>query len=104
MVPDERMHRAAGRRGLTLQLHQEVHRLAGIRTAVQDVADLHQVGLSGGPVQLLVDYLGRPKDLDELVVVAVDVADGDDAVHAGPGILLGRGGGGEDEGNQHDAQ
>ena len=47
------------------------------------------MGLPPGPLQLGVDELGGAEHRDELVVVAVDVPDRDDAVDADEDIIPG---------------
>jgi hypothetical protein len=82
VIADERVDRAAGPRRFVLQLAEKVDRLARVWTAIHHVAGLHQMRAAAGPVQLVIDQPCRLQDFDEPIVGAVDVADGDDAVHA----------------------
>src|SRR5262245_2669540 len=57
---------------------EQIERFPRVRAAVHDVAGLYQMGLAAGPSKLVVDERCGPEDLDESVVRAVHVADGDD--------------------------
>src|SRR3954454_9704736 len=89
MVADERMHGAPGSRSLLLELHEEVHNCARIGTPVDDVAVLNQVRLAARPVAVPIDESRGGEHARELLIIAVDIADRDDALHAGPDVLFG---------------
>src|SRR4051812_21050379 len=88
MVANERMHGATGSRSLLLELHQEIHHWARIGTAVDHVAGLNQVRLAAGPVPVSIDEARGGEHAGELLVIAVDIADRDDALHTGPDVLF----------------
>ena len=87
VIADEGVNRSAGLPGLVFEPHQEVHRLSGVGAAVEDVSGLDEMRLAAGPFALGIDQVGGPKDGHELIVVAVDVSDGDDPVDAGPDVF-----------------
>src|SRR4051812_42141172 len=89
MVADERMHGATGSRSLLLELHQEVHHRARIGTAVDHVAGLNQVRLAADPVAMSIDKARGGEHAGELLEIAVNIADSDNALHAGPDVLFG---------------
>lgn len=81
------MDAAPGFGGLLFEGDEQVEDLAGFGSAVEQVAGLHQMGLAADPAGLLVDDGGVAEDPEESLVVAVDIADGDDAIDTGEGIL-----------------
>ena len=91
VIPEQRVHGAAGARGLLVETLEQVERLPRVRTAVDDIAQLDEVGLSGRPPQPGVDDLRRTENRDQPIVGAVHIADGDDPLDAIDGA--GRGGG-----------
>ena len=80
---------AAGLGGLFLQFHQQVHHVAAAGAAVGNVAGLHQMGFSTGPIIFVVEQAGAAQQLDELFVVAVNIAHGNDPLDAAPSVLRG---------------
>ncbi len=80
MIADERHDAAAGAFGLVLELAQQIQRAAAVRSAIDDVAGLHQHRGAAAPSLPPVDDLRRLKNLDEPFVGAVHVADRDDAI------------------------
>jgi hypothetical protein len=52
--------------------------------AIEDISELNEVRRTAGPVRAGVEHPGDLEDLDEPVVRAVDVADRDHALDAGP--------------------
>ena len=88
VVADEAVHVAAGLFRLDLQLHQEIHGLAGVRSPVEEVPGLYEMGLSADPVGALVDDLRGEECFQELAMVAMDIADRHDALDAVPCVLL----------------
>ena len=89
MIADERVHVAARFGRLLFQVHQQVHGAARFGTAVHHVAHLHEMGFASGPRVLLIDHAGGAQQRDELLVIPVHVAQGNDALHAAPGVLSG---------------
>ena len=89
-LPVSAMHLAAGAAGVALEPPQQIDHLAGVVAAIEDVAGLDQDGAAAAPAIAGVDQARGPQNRDELIVGAVDVADGDDAL--GRGDLAGRGG------------
>ena len=67
-------------RRLPLQLLQAADDLERVRPAVGDVAELDERGLAAGPVTLRVDQPGGAGNGQPRLIVAVEVADGDDAL------------------------
>ena len=70
----------------------------GVGTAIDDIAALDEMRFAAGPIAVSVDQARRREDAGELLVVAVDIADSDDAFDAGPdggrgcgGLWSGRG-------------
>ena len=98
VVAEEHVDHASRRGRFLLEAHEEIEDLLGPGAPVHDVAELDEMGLAAGPVEVVVDEadLGVGEDEDEAVVVAVEVGDGHDPVDARPfvGDLGGRGGGG----------
>ena len=73
VVADHDVHLAAAGRGFLLQSHQKVHHLAGVVTAIEQVAEADEVRAAAGPAQVAVyDALGR-EQRHQLVVGAVHV-------------------------------
>ncbi|KAK3414430.1 hypothetical protein EUGRSUZ_H00293 [Eucalyptus grandis] len=66
-----------------LQFLEKVQDLELVAAAVEDVADLDDGGGAAGPSTLGVDEAGEGEGLLGLGEVAVEVADGDDAVGSG---------------------
>ena len=91
MVADERVDGAAGSRGLLFEFHQQVHHGARVGTTIDDVAGLDEVRLAARPIAVSVDQARGGEHARELLVIAVDVTDGDDALDAGPDVLFGFG-------------
>ena len=84
MIPDQSVDVSAGLLGLLLELHQQIKDLAGVGSAIGNIAGLDEVRLPTRPLQLRVYELGVLENPDELLVVAVNVADRDDAIDAAP--------------------
>ncbi len=84
VIAQERMDLAAGRFRFGLKAHDQVHDLAVVLAAVDQVADERQMGRPARPLQAPVDQARAAQQRDELVVGGVDVADGHDPVHPGP--------------------
>ena len=74
VVAEERVDAPAGLARLALEAHQEVEHLAPVRPPVEQVARLHEVGLSACPPVLRVHEAREAQDGDQVVVAAVDVA------------------------------
>ena len=60
-----------------LEGHHQVHDLAGLGTAIQQVSHLDEGCLAACPVVLFVDKAGALEDADEVVEVAVNITNGD---------------------------
>jgi len=82
VVTEQHVDRAAGARCFLFQLPQQVECLERIRSAIEHVANLHQVGGSTRPTEAPVKHACRLKDLDQPIVRAMDIADGDDPIGA----------------------
>ena len=78
------MPRAAGGLGGPLEPPHQIERLPRVVAAIDEVAQLDDVGPSADPTQLAVHDTSDFQDFDKPVVGAVDVADGDDALDVVP--------------------
>ena len=87
VVSNKAVHVAACVSRLGFQFHQEIHGLARVRSPVEEVPGLDEMGPSADPLVVLVDDLRCKESPQELVVVAVDVADCHDAVDPVPRVL-----------------
>ena len=76
---------ATGARGLLLQLLEASDDLQGIRATVSDIAELDEGRFSARPAAVRADQAGRPRDRRPGGIIAVQVADGDDAARRGLG-------------------
>ena len=105
MVAEKHVDHAAGGRGFLFETHDKIEDLFGPGAPVEDVAELDEVGLAAGPMEVRVDEtdLGVGEDEGKTVVVAVKVGDGHHSLDARPlaGDVGGRGeAGGRDKGQQ----
>jgi hypothetical protein len=91
VISDESMDAPTGSLRFLFELHEQVQAAAGFRAPVQDVTNLNQMGLPTDPVEIVIDEAGVPEDGDEVVVGSMHVANGDDARHFVPFVLLGGG-------------
>ena len=78
VVAEQHVGTAAGRGALRLEPAQQVHQRPVVEAAVEKVAGHDEVVVAADPAQLVVDQAGRAEQPDQLVVIAVDVAHGDD--------------------------
>ena len=78
MIAEHGDHPAAALRRLARKLLQTADDLERVRAAVGDVAKLDQGGVAARPAVPGVDQACRAGDRDPRVIVAVEVADGDD--------------------------
>src|SRR6266850_436889 len=60
-----------------LERHHQVHDLARLGAAIQEVPDLDERCLTACPMVLLVGKTGTPENAHEVVKVIVDIGDGD---------------------------
>ena len=90
MVADDDVHAAARRGRLRLQAHQQVHDLARIVAAIEEVAQADEVCRARLPVQVPVDHTLRLEQGGQFGVRAVNVGEGDDALDVLPLDLLRR--------------
>ena len=63
--------------GILLQLHEEIHDAACLRTSIEEVAGLDEDGVFTGPPLTGIDQRRAFKDADERIKVAVDVGNCD---------------------------
>ncbi len=75
---------AAGRLRLLLQFHEQIHDLTRFAASIHHVAGLYQMGLAASPIIFVIDDFGRPQNLEKLIVIAVNITGGYDAIQAGP--------------------
>ena len=85
VVADQHVYPSAGPGGLSFQVDEQVHDLARVRAAVEEVARLHELRAAAGPLATAVDDTGVLQHVDELVEAAVHVADGHDPRRRGGG-------------------
>ena len=76
------MHHASGRIRFLLQAHEQVHRLAGIRATVEDIADDHEVRRTARPAEFRIDDPRIAQRCDQWLIGAVDIRHGDNALDA----------------------
>ncbi len=81
------MDPTARSRRFGLQAHDEVHRLTGIRPAIEYVTDDDEMCRVSGPAEFVIDHVALPQDANERVVSAVDIGDRDDSICAGESPL-----------------
>ena len=79
MVADEGVHVAAGPPRLRLKPHQMIENGAAVGTAVLDIAKLYEVCAPPSPVAGGVDQARRAQHVFELIGLAVEVAEHDNA-------------------------
>ena len=84
VVAHQLVPRAAGGLGGPLEPPHQIERLPRVVAAVDDIAQLDDVGPSSDPTQLAVHDAGDLQDFDKSVVGAVHVADGDHALDVVP--------------------
>ena len=84
VVAQQQVQLSAGRLRLFLEPPHEVEHLPRIVSTIDDIAELHDVRRTGGPVQSASIDAGDLENLDEPVVGAVNITDGDHALDAGP--------------------
>ena len=89
-LPSTTIDSTALPRRFLLQLLQAAHDLQRVRFPVGDVAELHQGRLAAGPPVARIDQAGRPGDREPGLIVAVEVADGDDALRRRGGERCGQ--------------
>ncbi len=85
VVSKQHMHAPARLLRLRLEGHQQVERLAGFGSAPENIARLHEVGLAADPLIALVHYLRVAQTSSQLLIIAVDIADGHNAFDIFPG-------------------
>jgi hypothetical protein len=81
VIADEREYSSTGFRGLAFETAQEINGPARLRTAIDHVTSLHQIGVTGGPAILLVNDGGNAQDSNEFFISAVNVPYGNDAAN-----------------------
>ena len=84
VIAEHDVQLAARRACLALQAHQQVHDLARIAAAIEQIAEAHDVRGAGGPVVGSVDHAGLAQQRHELVVGAVHVCERDHAWDIAP--------------------
>ena len=77
MIAQQAHDPAAGLCRFFLQRHHQVHDLARLGAAIQEVPGLDERCLTAGPVVLLVDQTGALENGDKVVKVTMNIADGD---------------------------
>ena len=77
MIAQQAHHPATGLARFFLQRHHQVHDLARLGAAIQEVAGLDERCLTAGPVVLFVDETDALKNGDEVVKITVNISDGD---------------------------
>ena len=87
VVADQRMHITIFNLGLRFKFHQQVHYLAAVCASVGNIASLHEVSFPADPIVVLVDQPGEAEKGYEPIVVAMNVADGDNPFDATSRVL-----------------
>jgi len=87
VVADECVDHPSGRLRLFLQPHQEVKDCLGIRPSIHDIARLDKMRLSCCPVEAIIDNSGPYENFDKMIIVAVEISNGDDFFNACPFAL-----------------
>ena len=90
VVADERVHTPPGLQRRWRERDEQLHHLARIGAAIEDVTSLHEVGASPRPARPAIDHPGLSQHGDELLVVAVHVAHRHDALDTGEDVLAER--------------
>ena len=88
MIAERQMYHTAALGRLRLELHDEIHNLARIRTAIQQITGYNQVCCSTGPILLVVNNGRILQSPDHRIVCAMRVADGNDTFNIRPDKLL----------------
>ena len=88
MIAEHDVQPPPGRGGFGLQAHDEVEHTARIGTAVEQIAEAHDMCRTGGPAEVLADHTRSLEQLDERPVRAVHVAEHDDTRHISPWTLF----------------
>jgi len=91
VIAEHDVQHAAGRLSFRLQTHQQVHDLARAGAAIHEIAGAHDMSRAGCPMELRVDDAYGSQQLGEIVVGAVHVGEGDDALDVRPAIRFGLG-------------
>ncbi len=98
MVAQQHVDPAAGGLGFRLETHQHIEHRTLVGTAVQEVAETHEVGGTSDPATLLVDDARLSKQRSELDMGAMHISEDDDALDTLPApsgvvcdITIGRG-------------
>ena len=83
MVSDEDMDHSAGGLRLLFEAHQEVQYFPGLIAPVYDIAGLDKMSFSSDPAQIIIDqsHFRVLEDQKEILVIPVEVADGDDPLN-----------------------
>jgi hypothetical protein len=82
------MDGASGPARWALEAHQQVHDLARVGAAVEQVAGLYELGFTAGPTVFSVDDADSAQQPHKLIVVAVYVSDSNNALRI-TGIAIG---------------
>ena len=82
VVAERHVKLSARRGGLALQAHQQIHHLARVLAAIEQVAGADEMCPAAGPVEIAVHDANRLEQLDEVVVGAVHVGEGDHTLDA----------------------
>ena len=61
--------------------------LEGVRSTIRDITHLHHVGFARGPSPSSVDHTGIFEHRDVIVVVPVNIPDGDNPLYPLPVVL-----------------
>jgi hypothetical protein len=99
VVAKQHVHAATGPPRLVFEPHEQVHDLANVRPAIENVAGLYEPGIAANPLPALIDQSCGTQNIDEPGARAVDVGHGDDPPRTS---LLRTRPGGEDEAGRHD--
>ncbi len=84
VIAEHDVHPAARRARLALQALQQVHDLARVGAAVEQVAEAHQVCAAGGPTVLAIDDAGLTQQAQQFGVGSVHVGKGHDTLDPAP--------------------
>lgn len=100
VIAEHDMYGAARLSRLGLEAHEQIEHLAGIRTAIEEIAGVHQVRVAGFPMQRIIDHRRFAQHRQQLVIRTVHVREGNDALRTGDprfGSRPGDGGNGEEQ-------
>ena len=77
------MNLASGPAGFSFEAHDEVHHEAGVSSTIEQVARGYQVCLATAPGEIIINDARYLESLDQRIVSAVHIANGNNSIRGG---------------------